>query len=333
MNKVISALSFIPSSDREVWVKMGMAIKNEFGDLGFDIWDEWSQDDGSYNRASAKAVWNGIRATKVSIKSLYYQAIKNGWKDTEPEVRISAEEQRKRQEAAEKRRKADEAFLLRNQKRAAEIALNLWKQASPVVDNLYLIRKQVETVVSLREIDSSLATKILGYAPNCDGVSLTGKLLIVPIKVGSSLSSVEMIDADGRKSSIAGGAKASGYWAAQQLPVDSPETTIAIGEGVATMLSVKQATGFATVAALSHHNLEAVAKVFKASHPTSRILIAGDLTKKTGEPDPVAVKAANVTKVSSVFPVIKETDLGLTDFNDVQVTYGLQAVKDLFISN
>jgi putative DNA primase/helicase len=37
--EIEQALSSIPSHDREVWIQIGMAIKAELGDAGFDIWD------------------------------------------------------------------------------------------------------------------------------------------------------------------------------------------------------------------------------------------------------------------------------------------------------
>ena len=31
-----NALSFVPAHDREIWLSMGMAIKSQLGDAGFD---------------------------------------------------------------------------------------------------------------------------------------------------------------------------------------------------------------------------------------------------------------------------------------------------------
>ena len=39
---------------------MGMAVKSELGEDGFDLWDEWSQGDESYREATAKAAWRSI---------------------------------------------------------------------------------------------------------------------------------------------------------------------------------------------------------------------------------------------------------------------------------
>lgn len=42
INRIWEVLSFVPTNEREVWLKMAMAIKSEMGELGFDAWDEWS---------------------------------------------------------------------------------------------------------------------------------------------------------------------------------------------------------------------------------------------------------------------------------------------------
>ena len=59
--RIESAISFIPAIDRDVWVEVGMAVKSELGDSGFDLWDRWSSYEDSYNEASAKAVWKSSR--------------------------------------------------------------------------------------------------------------------------------------------------------------------------------------------------------------------------------------------------------------------------------
>lgn len=82
IQKVISALSFVPPHDRDTWVKMGMAIKSEFAEDGFDTWDAWSQGADSYNVNAAKSVWKSIGAVgKVGIGSLFHEAAAHGWQD------------------------------------------------------------------------------------------------------------------------------------------------------------------------------------------------------------------------------------------------------------
>jgi putative DNA primase/helicase len=41
-DRIRETLSFIPADcDRDLWVRMGMAIKSELGEAGFDPWDAW----------------------------------------------------------------------------------------------------------------------------------------------------------------------------------------------------------------------------------------------------------------------------------------------------
>jgi hypothetical protein len=40
LTRAASALRCIDSSDQTIWVRMGMAVKDEFGDVGFDLWNE-----------------------------------------------------------------------------------------------------------------------------------------------------------------------------------------------------------------------------------------------------------------------------------------------------
>ncbi|MBK7352200.1 MAG: PriCT-2 domain-containing protein, partial [Gemmatimonadetes bacterium] len=59
--QIESAISYIPAIDRELWVEIGMAVKSELGDSGFDLWDRWSSQADSYNEKSARAVWKSIK--------------------------------------------------------------------------------------------------------------------------------------------------------------------------------------------------------------------------------------------------------------------------------
>ena len=74
------ALGFIDASDREIWLKMGMAVKSELDERGFDLWNEWSQKADSYDPKSASDVWKSIKPDgAVTIGSLVFEAKKNGY--------------------------------------------------------------------------------------------------------------------------------------------------------------------------------------------------------------------------------------------------------------
>lgn len=89
--RIQAALAFIPADHRETWVQMGMAVKSELGDAGFDIWDDWSQTAGNYNAASARAVWKSCKGSGVTAGTLFHEARANGWKDDDKQSRPSPE--------------------------------------------------------------------------------------------------------------------------------------------------------------------------------------------------------------------------------------------------
>ncbi len=75
-----SALNAIPSDDRDIWLKVGMAIKSELGDSGFSLWDDWSQTASNYEESSARTVWRSFKEGPVQIATLFHLALKHGWK-------------------------------------------------------------------------------------------------------------------------------------------------------------------------------------------------------------------------------------------------------------
>lgn len=79
MHDIESALLYVPADDRELWLRMAMAIKTELGDDGFALWDYWSQSAGSYKESDAKAVWRSVRGSGVGIGTLIFEAKRHGW--------------------------------------------------------------------------------------------------------------------------------------------------------------------------------------------------------------------------------------------------------------
>ncbi len=75
-----SALRFVPSDNREIWVRIGMALKSELGDGAFSIWDDWSQTAGNYNETAARDVWGSLKAGPVQIGTLFHLAKEHGYR-------------------------------------------------------------------------------------------------------------------------------------------------------------------------------------------------------------------------------------------------------------
>jgi putative DNA primase/helicase len=101
-----------------------------------------------------------------------------------------------------------------------------------------------------------------------------------------------------------------------------------IGEGVATVLSSKAASGHPAVAALSSGNLLAVSKAMRERYPAAALVILADLVKATGAPDPHAIEAAQSVGGKLAVPDFGATrDPDATDFNDMALTCGAAAVE------
>lgn len=169
MQKAQSALSFIPPHDRDLWVKIGMAIKNEFAEDGFDMWDGWSQGADSYNAKSAKAVWRSISAAgKIGIGTLFREAAANGWRDNgEHRGPLTPQEAAERQRARDDRDRASDAEQRRKDAGYAAAA----RAAQTTVENCelkthyYLNSKGLPDVLGLVS-DSTLVVPMRDLATN-----------------------------------------------------------------------------------------------------------------------------------------------------------------------
>ena len=109
-DRIREALPFIDASDRETWLRMGMAIKSELADTGFDLWEAWSLQAESFNTKDARDEWKSIRAGgKVTIGTLFYEAKANGWRDDGGHQMPTPEELAERRRIAAERAAKEDA--------------------------------------------------------------------------------------------------------------------------------------------------------------------------------------------------------------------------------
>jgi putative DNA primase/helicase len=326
-DNIRAALSFVPAYDRDIWLRMGMAVKSALGDDGYSLWAEWSEQELSWNERDGRAVWRSIRPNgKVTIGTLFYEAKRHGFKfNGEYRPGGSTPEDKAWRKDETGQAEADEAKEEQRRVEATSKAATIWNASQPLAqDHAYLVRKQIKPVSTLREITATKATAILGYTPNSKGEPLIGRLIIVPVKLHDRLSTLELIDEQGRKAALYGGAKAGGYWAAQTLPEgDGQGETLLIGEGVATVLSAKETTGHLSIAALTCGNLERVAKQMRQRYPAATIVILGEL----GNGQAKAEQAARTTGALLALPEFGDKPPeNATDFNDLARLKGPDAV-------
>lgn len=186
MNRAASALQFLSPIERETWLQIGMAIKSEFGDAGFQMWDEWSQSTDNYNKLSSRSVWKSYKGTGITIASLFHLAKQNGWKDNDQYAKPNREQMQARQRDMAERLTQEGIERVKSQQSAAKKAGWVMHQTK-LEQHAYLHSK--------------------GW-PDAKGpvwwASEESNLLCLPMRVGESLVGVQMIDREGGKRYLTG---------------------------------------------------------------------------------------------------------------------------------
>lgn len=73
-----SALASMRADDRDLWVRMGHALKH-LGDQGMGLWLEWSQTSPKYDPADAMRVWESFKPSHTGYQAVFAEAQRRGW--------------------------------------------------------------------------------------------------------------------------------------------------------------------------------------------------------------------------------------------------------------
>jgi putative DNA primase/helicase len=322
------ALNYIPAEDRDTWVTMGMAVKSELGDAGFDVWDSWSKGAHNYRERDATAQWRSFKETGgIGVGTLFYEAQQRGFKlnghgkpiGAEELARLRAEREARLKEAEESERRAND--------RAAKLAAEIYDAAAPATDaHPYLQRKGVSASTGLR----------VGrwWQVGDDGKRFREKenCLLVPMRDEESrLWNLQAIfcepDAalERDKDYLLGGRKRGTYYSVRDT--GAPLGAVAIGEGLATMLSVRQATGLSIVVAFDKGNLGPVAAAIREKLPAARVIVCADNDIREGKPNYGVEKAAEAAAAVGAYVAVPDLGGKKADFNDLHRAQGAEAVK------
>lgn len=114
-------------------------------------------------------------------------------------------------------------------------------------------------------------------------------MLLVPMRcVRGELHSLQMIYPDGTKLFLTGGRTAGCYFA-----IGKPIGSLLVAEGLATAISLYEATGRAVAVCFSCGNMDAVARGLRSKFPQLKMVLCADDDFKTpGNPGVTAARAA-----------------------------------------
>ena len=124
-----------PDTDRETWVKIGMAA--HAAGLSLDDFDSWSQGGGSYNKATVRSVWRSFAGgSGFTAATLFWYARQEGWKPAGDLKPLPVRKPTPKVDDAEQ--------VVRKHRAAAARAASLYAEAGPVdSSNPYLKLKGV----------------------------------------------------------------------------------------------------------------------------------------------------------------------------------------------
>ena len=197
------------------------------------------------------------------------------------------------------------------QERISESCEGYWENMSPVETHEYLTKKKVKSF----------------------GLKLFMDKLVIPAQdINGKIWSFQYISPNGTKHFRSGGRKNGCFYPLGDLQNSS---TIYICEGYATAATIYNASthnilNFLSVAVVAFDagNLFAVTEAIRKKYPKVEIVICAD-NDAYGPKNTGLIKAQNAAKrfnAKVVFPVFKDTSSKPTDFNDLLILEGEEAV-------
>lgn len=82
IREIRSALSYISSDDRDMWVNVGMALKNTGAPQAKGLWTEWSMKSDKFDPIDQEKKWKTFKPNDITIASIFHIAKQNGWFST-----------------------------------------------------------------------------------------------------------------------------------------------------------------------------------------------------------------------------------------------------------
>ncbi len=160
-----------------------------------------------------------------------------------------------------------------------------------------------------------------------NGAKTHNGALVIPLREGGELRSLQFIYQDGNKRFLSGGLVTGCYFS---IGAVQGALALCIAEGFATGATLHEATGYPVAVAFNAGNLAGVARTIRALFPTLPLIIcADDDALADGNPGLAkATDAAHAVGGLLACPSFEgDRPEWATDFNDMSKLYGLESVR------
>ncbi|HZF84172.1 MAG TPA: DUF927 domain-containing protein [Burkholderiaceae bacterium] len=242
-------LGFISAEcERERWVNVGMALHDQYGEEGWELFDGWSAESDQYNPGATRAVWKSFKAGGGRGFGTLVQYAKED-RGYDPKKAKHKKQQVSPEVAAEQAAKAAARRALHDKEEAEEAAAaalraqKRWDEAKPASpDHPYPKKKGVKTH-GLRVGKWRKMVSKPGEPP--EFVTLENVLQIPMRDRKGGLHGLQGITATGEKLFMFGAAKKGHFFKIGAAPLtgSSGKPVAVFAEGFATAASIHEATG------------------------------------------------------------------------------------------
>ncbi|WP_444927162.1 PriCT-2 domain-containing protein [Microbulbifer sp. TRSA002] len=300
MDDVRRALTFVLDyAVRDTWVEIGMAIKAEFGDSAFDIWDEWSQQADNYCPRAAKSTWKSFKrsAGGIGIGSLFAKAKEGGYqferRELTPEEKAAwAKEKAARDAQRAKDVQQEEAETAAWHEAVKQQAQAIWSELKPTGRSKYLGVKKIgahgvrffRSALLLIERDDHLE-RVEDQEKISEFFALpkegrpkfhyfkSGYFAVPMTDIDGVIWNLQIITPSGKKLFLRNGRKSGLYVLLGKM---DPRKPLVLVEGFSTGASAHEATECPVLICFDCGNLKVVALLIRARFPDQHMVFAAD---------------------------------------------------------
>jgi hypothetical protein len=210
LDRIRDALRHISADDRQIWLEIGMALKDELGDAGRTIWDEWSASCAEkYSDRDQAKTWRSFKRSGIGIGTLFHYAEQHGYcHDADRHMKRSQQAREKDAEVeqnAYKQTGDDLPELVINESdptaTAKELAALIAKTDNFLFNGYGPIRTAVEAKGIPRALEvTTEAVRVVAHEI-CDPVKLRkikGKIKSIPVPLSRDISLLYLNGLEGR---------------------------------------------------------------------------------------------------------------------------------------